>query len=86
MVVRADLDLVDVGLECCPDSDRREVKWSYRIDKPLERTVIQPVPHSRRIDRLMVVDLFGEFDIETEEVDGFADRIDFGLIWPQLSR
>ena len=61
-------------------ADGREVEWRDRVDEPLERTVIHPVPHPGRGVRLLPVDLLGVVHVEAEEIDQLAGAVDLRLI------
>ena len=60
-------------------ADRGEVEGRDRVDEPLERAVVEPVPHPGAALRLLPVDPLGEVDVEAEEVDQLAGAVDLGL-------
>ena len=49
-------------------------------DEALERAVLHAVPDARRGDRLLLVDPVHERDVEAEEVDQLAGRVDLRLV------
>ena len=61
-------------------SDGREVERSNGKDKPFEGPILDAVPDARGRDGLVLVDLFHEPDVESEEVDQLTSGIDFGLV------
>src|SRR5207302_7541824 len=61
-------------------ADRREVEWRYRVDEPLEGTVIEVVPGTRGGNGLLPVDALCEVHVEAEEVDQLACRVDLRLM------
>jgi hypothetical protein len=60
--------------------DRREVEGGHGEDETLERPVLHPVPRSGRRARLLVVDPQHELDVEAQEVDHLARRVDLRLM------
>ena len=60
--------------------DRREVERRDREDEALERAVLEPVPDARRRQGLLGVDPRHELDVEAQEVDQLARRVDLGLM------
>ena len=60
--------------------DREEVEGGDREHEALERAELAPVPHARRRERLLVVEPPEEVDVEAEEVDQLADRVDLRLM------
>ena len=60
-------------------ADRGEVERRHREDEPLEGAVLDAVPHARRGDRLVLVDLLHEVGVEAPEVDELAGGVDLGL-------
>ena len=60
--------------------DRREVERRHGEDEPLERPVFEGVPHARRRNRLLRIDLAHEVHVEAEKIDQLAGRVDFGLM------
>ena len=61
-------------------ADRSEVERRNRVNETFKWPVIQAIPHSRRVERLITVDLLGEVNIEAQEIDRFAHRVDFRLM------
>ena len=61
-------------------ADRREVERADREDEPLERAVLEAVPHTRRRRRLLLVDADEVLGVEAEEVDHLARGVDLGLV------
>ena len=61
-------------------ADRREVERRDREHEALERAVLHAVPDARRRDRLLGVDPRHVLDVEAEEVDQLAGRVDLGLV------
>ena len=61
-------------------ADRGEVERRHREHEALERPVLQPVPHARRGDRLLLVDARHVLDVEAPEVDQLAGGVDLGLV------
>ena len=59
--------------------DRREVERRDRVDEPLERPVLQSVPHRVAADRLLLVELLRVVRIEPPEVDHLRRRVDLRL-------
>jgi hypothetical protein len=60
--------------------DRGEVERRDREDEALERPVLHPVPDPLRRLGLLRVEARHELDVEAEEVDRFARRVDLGLV------
>ncbi len=60
--------------------DGGEVERRDRVDEAVQRPVVHPVPHPGRADRLVGVQLAGEGDVEAQEVDQLAGRVDLGLL------
>jgi hypothetical protein len=60
--------------------DRREVERRDREHEALERPVLHAVPHAARALGLLRVDLAREVDVEAQEVDQLARRVDLGLV------
>ena len=60
--------------------DGGEVERRDRVDEAVQRPVVHPVPHRRRGERLVGVQLAGEGDVEPQEVDQLAGRVDLGLL------
>ncbi len=58
--------------------DRREIERRDRRDETFERARFERVPHARRGDRLLE-ETMREVDVEAQEVDELARRIDLGL-------
>ena len=60
--------------------DGGEVERRDRVDEPLERPVLDAIPHSGSGDRLVLVQALGEVHVEPEEIDQLGRGIDFGLV------
>lgn len=58
-----------------------EVEWSHGVDETLQRSVLSSVPHTRSgLDRLLLVQLLGVLDVETQEVGQLGDTVDLSLV------
>ena len=60
-------------------ADRREVERGDRVDEPLERPVIHPVPGQRPRLGLFLIEPLGEVHVEPPEVDQLTGTVDLGL-------
>ena len=60
-------------------ADGGEVERRDRVDEAFERTVIHPVLHAVRADRLLGIELLREVGVEAQEVDQLRRRVDFRL-------
>ena len=60
--------------------DRSEVERSDGENETFQGTIVHLIPRPGRRKRLIPVEAFGKVNVETKKVDGFADRVDFGLM------
>jgi hypothetical protein len=60
--------------------DGGEVERRDGVDEALERPVVHGVPHTRRALRLLLDDEPAVGDVEPQEVDQLARRVDLGLL------
>src|SRR5436190_448038 len=60
--------------------DRGKVEWCYRQYKSFEWAIFHSVVHTRTTNWLLLVYLGKKMNVETQEIDQFAGRINFCLV------